>query len=104
MCYSTTRFNVVITVLSLFLLLVKGIMYITHVLHPILSVLVHAVLLALYAIAVHNQAGSDMSDPQHPQSGPPWYITKSCGAPVSPALKGYCMQAKGQFAISICLW
>jgi hypothetical protein len=91
-------------VLSLFLLLVKGIMHITHIFHPLLSAIVHAVLLALYAVSIRNQAGSDMTDPKNPQPGPPWYITRSCGAPVKPALKGYCMQAKGAFAISIILW
>ena len=78
-------------------------MFITHVFHPILSVLVHAVLIALYVVGIRNQAGSDMSDPKHPQPGPPWYITKSCGAPVKPAVKGYCMQAKAAFGISIIL-
>lgn len=78
-------------------------MYITHVFDPIISVVIHGALIALYSISIHNQAASDMSDPRHPQSGPPWYITKSCGAPVDPKNKGYCMQAKGAFAVSILL-
>ncbi|KAL8804586.1 MAG: hypothetical protein Q9200_005775 [Gallowayella weberi] len=98
-----TNFNVVIAVLSLFLLLCKGIMYICHVFHPIFSTPIHAALVALYAVSIHAQSASDMSDPDHPQPGAPWYITKSCGAPVKPSLQGYCKQAKGNFAVTIML-
>lgn len=86
------------------MLLVKGIMFITHCFDPIISAIVHAALIALYAVSIHNQAASDMSDPKHPQPGAPWYITKSCGAPVDPNLNGYCKQAKGAFAVTIMLW
>ncbi|KAL8740295.1 MAG: hypothetical protein Q9190_006984 [Brigantiaea leucoxantha] len=99
-----TNFNVVIAVVALFILLVKGIMFITKVWHPLLSAVVHAALIALFAVSIHGQAGSDMSDPEHPQPGAPWYITKSCGPPVSAANQGYCKQAKGAFAVSIMLW
>ena len=99
-----TNFNVVIAVLSVFLLLVKGIMFITHVWHPLLSVVVHVVLVALYGVSIHAQTARDMSDPEHPQKGAPWYITKSCGPPVDPAVHGYCQQAKAAFAITVLLW
>lgn len=99
-----TSFNVVISVLSLFILLVKGIMFIMHVFYPLLSALIHAVLIALYAVSIHAQAASDMSDPDHPQKGAPWYLTKSCGPPVSTDLVGYCKQAKGAFAVTVLLW
>lgn len=99
-----TNFNVVIAVLSLFILLVKAIMFIAHVFHPLLSVIVHAVLVVLYAVSIHAQTAGDMSDPNHPQKGAPWYITKGCGAPVDPALHGYCQQAKGTLAVTILLW
>ena len=100
---STTNYNVVISVLSVFILLVKGIMFITNVFYPLVSLLVHAALAALYAVSIHNQAGPDMSDPAHPQSGAPWYITKKCGPPVSSNLIGYCKQAKAAFAMTIIL-
>ena len=99
-----TNFNVVIAVLSVFLLLVKGIMFITHVWHPLLSVVVHVVLVALYAVSIHAQTAKDMSDAEHPQKGAPWYITKRCGPPVDPAVHGYCQQAKGTFAVTVLLW
>ncbi|KAL8642123.1 MAG: hypothetical protein Q9228_001148 [Teloschistes exilis] len=98
-----TNFNVVIAVLALFLLLCKGIMYICHIFYPLISLVIHAALIALYAVSTHAQAAPDMSDPDHPQPGAPWYITKSCGAPVNPKLKGYCQQAKGSFAVAIML-
>lgn len=76
-------------------------MWLTSVFHPLLSLFVHAALIALWAVSIRNQAGADMSDSAHPQSGAPWYITKSCGPPVSPSLIGYCKQAKAAFAVTI---
>ncbi|KAL8989301.1 MAG: hypothetical protein Q9177_001785 [Variospora cf. flavescens] len=98
-----TSFNVIISVVALFLLLVKGIMYICHIFHPLLSAIIHAALVALFAVSIHAQAASDMSDPDQPQPGPPWYITRGCGAPVRPSLRGYCQQAKASFAVTIML-
>lgn len=85
----------------MFLMLAKSIMYICHVFPPILSALVHLALIALYAVSVAYQAGSDTSDPQHPQHGPPWYITKSCSAVHDPSIVGYCTQAKAAFACTL---
>ena len=102
--YSTTNFNVIISVLSVFILLCKGIMLICSVFHPLISLAIHAGLTAIWAVAIHNQAGPDMSDPTRPQPGAPWYITKSCGPPVSPNLIGYCKQAKAAFAVSVIEW
>ncbi|KAK0516075.1 hypothetical protein JMJ35_002109 [Cladonia borealis] len=99
----TTNFNVVIAVLAVFILLCKAIMYITGVFHPLVSMFAHSGLLAIWAVAIHNQAGPDMSDPTHPQPGAPWYITKPCKAPVRPGLIGYCKQAKAAFAVTIIL-
>ncbi|KAK5276442.1 hypothetical protein LTR40_011617 [Exophiala xenobiotica] len=47
-------------------------MYMLHVFPPILSILVHALLIALYTVSVDYQASSDTTDPDHPQNGPPW--------------------------------
>lgn len=68
-----------------------------HVFPPILSVVLHSVLTALYAASVYYQASSDTSDSQHPQNGPPWYITKSCSVAHSASNIGYCQQAKAAF-------
>jgi len=93
-----TNYNVVIVVLSMFILLVKGVMYVLHVFPPILSVAVHAILIALYTVSVDYQASSDTTDPEHPQNGPPWYITKSCSVTKNKHLVEYCKQAKASFA------
>ena len=79
-------------------------MYICGVFHPLISIFFHSALTILYAVSIHNQAGPDMSDPAHPQPGAPWYITKSCGPPVSENLIGYCKQAKAAFAVTILMW
>lgn len=100
---SITNYNVVIAVLSMFLMLAKSIMYICHVFPPILSVLVHAVLIAIYIVSITYQAGSDTSDPKHPQNGPPWYLTKSCSVVHEPNLLGYCQQAKAAFACTVAI-
>ena len=101
MDYSVTDFNVVVAVLSVFILLCKIIMTVCRIFHPLLSLFVHSGLVAIWAVSIHSQAGSDMSDPAHPQPGAPWYITKSCGPPVKSSLIGYCKQAKAAFAVTI---
>lgn len=88
----------------MFILLVKTTMYITHVFLPLVSLLVHALLVALYAVSIHGQAGPDMSDPQYPQPGAPWYITQSCSVARTGAVRGFCQQAKGAFAVAIVMW
>ncbi|MCJ1254700.1 hypothetical protein MMC24_002516 [Lignoscripta atroalba] len=97
-----TTFNVIISVLSLFILLIKSVLYIMHLFPPLVSALIHAALIALYAVSARNQAGPDMNDAEHPAKIP-WYLTKSCGPPVSRRLHGYCQQAKGAFAVTICM-
>ena len=79
-------------------------MFICDCFYPIVSLVIHAALVAVYAVSIHNQAGPDNSDPQHPQPGAPWYITKSCGPPVAADLQGYCKQAKALFSLTIILW
>ncbi len=85
----------------MFLMLAKTAMYILNVFPPLLSVLCHAALVALYAVSTAYQAGSDMSDPRRPQPGAPWYISKPCSVAYDQKLVGYCQQAKGAFACTI---
>jgi len=92
---------VVISVLSMFIMLVKSVMYICHVFPPILSAPIHGALIALYAVSISYQAGSDTSDPKHPQHGAPWYITKSCSVAHNKNNVGYCEQAKAAFACTV---
>lgn len=95
-----TEFNVIITLLSMFILLAKSAMYILHIFIPALSVVVHALLVALYCVSIYNQSRPDMSDPEHPSPGLPWYLSKGCSY-AEPGNKGYCMQARASFAVVI---
>jgi hypothetical protein len=98
---SITNFNLVISVFSMFLMLAKSAMYMLHVFPPLLSVLAHAAVVALYSVSIAYQAGSDMSDPKRPQPGAPWYISKSCSVAHNKSLVGYCQQAKAAFACTV---
>jgi hypothetical protein len=82
----------------MFIMLVKSIMYMLHVFPPILSAFIHAGLIVLYSISVDYQSSSDTTDPDHPQHGAPWYITKSCSVTHKKNNIGYCKQAKASFA------
>lgn len=68
---------------------------------PFLSILVHILLIALFSYSAYAQASHDLSDPKHPQTGPPWFITKSCSVSNTDSIKGYCEQAKAAFALTI---
>lgn len=102
-CIRITTYNVIIAVLSMFVMLVKTVMYITETFPPLLSAIIHGTLAVLYAVSIDHQAASDYSDPLYP-SKYPWYLTRSCSAPVDPNLKRYCQQAQSAFATTVCLW
>lgn len=95
-----TTFNVVISLLSMFILLVKASMYVLHCFIPALSVFVHALLVALYCVSIYNQSRPDMTDLEKPSPGLPWYISKGCSY-ATPGNHGYCMQARATFAVVI---
>ncbi|KAJ5109108.1 hypothetical protein N7456_005783 [Penicillium angulare] len=98
-----TDFNLVIGVLSVFFLLVKIPLHSLHLLLPPVAATINGGSVVIYAFAARYQAGPDMSDPTHPQPGPPWYITKSCSVAASKSNIGFCMQAKSLFAVCIIL-
>ncbi|KAI4716478.1 hypothetical protein E4T48_07356 [Aureobasidium sp. EXF-10727] len=98
-----TDYNVVISVLSMFLMLVKPVLFFMRALIPILSAVVHILLVVLYAYSAYGQSASDMTDKHHPQKGAPWYITKSCDVASDKKNIGYCKQAKASFAVTLCL-
>lgn len=99
--YSLTNFNLVISVLSMFFMLVKAPMFILNVFYPPISIFVHTSLIALYAISLAYQASPDMMDPDRPQPGAPWYLTKSCSVANSRSNVAYCQQAKASFACTV---
>ncbi|OJD15650.1 hypothetical protein AJ78_04111 [Emergomyces pasteurianus Ep9510] len=96
-----TSFNLVISVLSMFFMLVKTPMFILNVFYPPISLVVHTALTALYAVSLAYQASPDMTDPARPQPGAPWYLTKSCNVAHSRSNVGYCQQAKASFACTV---
>ncbi|KAK5111133.1 hypothetical protein LTR62_005332 [Meristemomyces frigidus] len=93
------QFNIVIAVLSMFLLLVKSVMFVLHAFWPVLGVLVSALEVALYAISIKHQSTPDLSDPAHPSPGLPWYLSKGCSFATT-ANYGFCMQARAVFAVT----
>ncbi|KAE8387908.1 hypothetical protein ETB97_000367 [Aspergillus alliaceus] len=96
-----TDYNLVLGVLSTFILITKLPVHILRVFYPPVSVFVHVGLFVVYIVSAAYQAGSDTSDPKHPQRGLPWYITKSCSVASNKNNVGYCQQAKALFAFSI---
>ena len=89
--------------LSMFILLAKTVCYIIHVMPPFFSAVLHAALVAVYAVSISNQLGPDYSDPAHPAKVP-WMFTHGCGPPVTPALNGFCKQAQASLALAVLQW
>lgn len=96
-----TQYNLVITVLSMFIMLVKALLLALHILYPIISVFVHALEVGLWAYSVYGQTSPDTLDPQHINNGPPWYITKSCSVAHDQSNVGFCKQAKASFYVAV---
>ena len=96
-----TKYNVIISVFGLFVLLVKSAMFVLHAFLPLLSVFAHAILIAVYAVSIRNQASPDLSNRKVPnlQKNLPWFLSKGCSY-ASEANHGYCMQARASFAIT----
>lgn len=97
---SMTEFNVVISVLSMFILLAKSAMYVMHIFLPAISVFAHALLVALYSVSIYNQSAPDLTDKKHPAHGMPWYLSKGCSY-AEPRNKGFCLQARASFAVVV---
>ncbi|KAH8597564.1 hypothetical protein B0O99DRAFT_617689 [Bisporella sp. PMI_857] len=95
-----TYFNLVISVLSTFILLVKAVMFVMHVWYPLLGAVTNAAVTALWIVSAYGQGGPDHSDPKH-DSNVAWYIAKSCSYAKPTHNVGYCMQAKSAFAVTI---
>ncbi|KAJ5477832.1 hypothetical protein N7530_003341 [Penicillium desertorum] len=97
----TTDYNLVMGVLSTFFLITKLPTHWMKLFYPPVAVAVHGSLIILYIVSAAYQAGSDTSDPRHPQPGAPWYIAKSCSVASKKSNIPYCMQAKALFAVTI---
>ncbi|CZS95404.1 uncharacterized protein RCO7_05738 [Rhynchosporium graminicola] len=95
-----TDFNVAISVLCTFILLVKGVMFVVHLWYPLLSTITNAIIVALWCVSIYGQTGPDNSDPRHPSSVA-WYITKSCDVAKASGNHHNCVLAKSTFATTI---
>ncbi|KAH9822908.1 hypothetical protein Tdes44962_MAKER00736 [Teratosphaeria destructans] len=102
LCWSSflVQYQIVISVLSMFLLLVKSVMYTMHCWVPLLSAFVSALEIVLYAIALRNQSAPDLSDSKYPNHGLPWMMSKGCKY-AEPGNWGYCMQARASYGVTI---
>jgi hypothetical protein len=96
-----TQYHLVIGVICMFFWLIKITMWLLKVFLPIFSFLLHTALLCLWAYGIYMQTAPDTIDPEHQNKGVPWYISKSCNIVEDKINKGYCMQAKSSFAVSI---
>ncbi|KAF1995830.1 hypothetical protein P154DRAFT_580534 [Amniculicola lignicola CBS 123094] len=107
-----TRFNLVVGVLTMFFYLIKFTIYILHAFWPSIAFPIHIGLTAIWAYSIYTQTAPDTIDPKRKNSGAPWYITKNCNVVKMTDdtsftqgdlndLKGYCMQAKSAFAVSV---
>lgn len=100
-CHSATKFNLIISVLTVFILLVKAAMFVLNTFIPILSIFVHCLLVALYAVSVRNQVTPDLSNTDVPNlsRNMPWYLEKGCSF-ATQKNRGYCMQARASFGVT----
>jgi len=87
----------------MFFYLIKSTAWLLHVFYPIFSLPLHVALGALWAYSIAIQTGKDTIDPERINNGAPWYITKNCNIVESKTIRGYCMQAKSSFAVSVCM-
>lgn len=84
----------------MFVLLVKAVMFVMHVWYPLLSAILHAIIVALWAVSVYGQASPDYSDPEHP-SKIAWYLAKPCSVAHKSSNIHGCQMMKGTFAVTI---
>ncbi|KAH7109063.1 hypothetical protein B0J11DRAFT_238701 [Dendryphion nanum] len=98
-----TNYNLVIGVVCMFFYLIKVTLWLLHVFFPIMSLILHSALLALWAYSIYMQTAPDTIDPKRINNGPPWYITKNCNIVSDKFVRAYCMQAKSAFAVSVCM-
>ena len=99
---SLTNFNVAISIVTLFFLLTKLILFIMKVWYPLVATVVNIGLVALYAVSTYGQAGPDYADPKRP-SASAWYLRNNCNVAaydVTNAVKS-CKTAQGTFAATL---
>jgi hypothetical protein len=97
---SLTNFNVAISIISLFFLLVKLIGFIMRGYYPIIAVIINVALIALYTVSVYGQIGPDYADSRHPAPAA-WYFRQGCGIAKPYGKYRSCQIAQGSLAITL---
>ncbi|KAM0329208.1 hypothetical protein ACHAQA_004507 [Verticillium albo-atrum] len=98
---SLTDFNVALTLVSLFSLIIRMVLFIMKVYFPLIALLFNIALTGLWTTSVYGQMGPDHADPERP-SNVAWYITRSCDVAGGRynAVKS-CRLAKSSFAVTV---
>ncbi|KAL9948591.1 hypothetical protein D7B24_000924 [Verticillium nonalfalfae] len=98
---SLTDFNVALTLVSLFSLIVRMVLFIMKVYYPLVALIFNIILTALWTTSMYGQMGPDHADPERP-SNIAWYITRSC-APAGGRhnAEKSCRLAKASFAVTV---
>ncbi|KAM0284261.1 hypothetical protein ACHAQH_002051 [Verticillium albo-atrum] len=98
---SLTDFNVALTLVSLFSLLIRMVLFIMKVYWPLIAVIFNILLTGLWTTSMYGQMGPDHADPERP-SNIAWYISRSC-APAGGRhnAEKSCRLAKASFAVTV---
>lgn len=86
----------------MFILLAKSTLFVLGAFLPVISIFIHALEVALYAVSVSNQSTPDLSNKNvpHLQQNLPWYLSKGCSY-ATKGNYGYCMQARASFGVAV---
>jgi hypothetical protein len=96
------KYNVAISIVSLFVLIARMIAIIMKVYFPIIGVFFGLGQTALYAVSVYGQAGPDYADERYP-SPSPWYLRIGCSVAEPYNAVKSCRMAQGTFAVTVYL-
>lgn len=95
-----TSFNTAIAVLTMFIQLLKTVLFVMHVWYPLVNLVTSLAIMALWIVSAYGQAGPDHMDPSRP-SNVAWYVRKSCSYAAKDHYTHYCRLAKGSFAVTV---
>jgi hypothetical protein len=95
-----TDFNVAISIISLFFLLTKLILFIMRGWFPIIGVSVNLVLTTLYAVSAYGQVGPDYADSRYPAPAA-WYFRYGCDLAREKNMYKPCQIAQGSLAVTL---
>ncbi|RDA92943.1 hypothetical protein CP533_3864 [Ophiocordyceps camponoti-saundersi (nom. inval.)] len=97
-----TSFNVAISIVSLFFLLIKLIGHIMRTWYPVFAVFVNIALVVLYSVSVYGQIGPDYADSRY-QAPAAWYFRQGCGLAKQYDKYQACQIAQASLAVTILL-